>query len=148
MKPSSVIAAISEPPTGATAGESSAPTESAESAPTEATPTPPAAAPATATPHRERNHDHPAAPPAARLQDGDQDDEGDQEHEPPAAALLTAATLLAPHAAQAQPATGNVVPGIEVLLQDSLHLLKGKRVGLLTNHSARDRRPSFLPDLP
>jgi len=65
----------------------------------------------------------------------------------PAAALLTAATLLAPHAAQAQPATGNVVPGIEVLLQDSLHLLKGKRVGLLTNHSGRDRRGTSTVDL-
>jgi uncharacterized protein YbbC (DUF1343 family) len=65
----------------------------------------------------------------------------------PAAALLTAATLLAPGPAQAQPATGNVVPGIEVLLQDSLHLLKGKRVGLLTNHSGRDRRGTSTVDL-
>ena len=32
-----------------------------------------------------------------------------------------------------------VVPGIEVLLTDSLHLIRGKRVGLLTNHSGRDR---------
>ncbi|CAN5897160.1 DUF1343 domain-containing protein [soil metagenome] len=32
-----------------------------------------------------------------------------------------------------------VVPGIEVLLTDSLHLVRGKRVGLLTNHSGRDR---------
>ena len=65
----------------------------------------------------------------------------------PAAALLAAATLLAPGPAQAQPATGNVVPGIEVLLQDSLHLLKGKRVGLLTNHSGRDRRGTSTVDL-
>ena len=65
----------------------------------------------------------------------------------PAAALLAAATLLVPHAAPAQPATGNVVPGIEVLLQDSLHLLKGKRVGLLTNHSGRDRRGTSTVDL-
>ena len=40
----------------------------------------------------------------------------------------------------AQPRAGGVVPGIEVLLKDSLHLLKGKRVGLLTNHSGRDRQ--------
>jgi uncharacterized protein YbbC (DUF1343 family) len=32
-----------------------------------------------------------------------------------------------------------VRPGIEVLLTDSLHLLQGKRVGLITNHSAVDR---------
>ncbi len=64
----------------------------------------------------------------------------------PAAALLAAA-LLAPPATHAQPATGNVVPGIEVLLQDSLHLLKGKRVGLLTNHSGRDRRGTSTVDL-
>jgi len=63
----------------------------------------------------------------------------------PAAALLAAATLAAP-AAHAQPA-GNVAPGIEVLLQDSLHLLKGKRVGLLTNHSGRDRRGTSTVDL-
>ena len=33
------------------------------------------------------------------------------------------------------------VPGIEVLLRDSLHLVRGKRVGLITNHTAvtRDR---------
>ena len=36
--------------------------------------------------------------------------------------------------------SANVVPGIEVLLTDSLHLIRGKRVGLLTNHSGRDRR--------
>jgi len=63
----------------------------------------------------------------------------------PAAALLAAATLAAP-AAHAQPA-GNVAPGIEVLLQDSLHLLTGKRVGLLTNHSGRDRRGTSTVDL-
>jgi uncharacterized protein YbbC (DUF1343 family) len=32
-----------------------------------------------------------------------------------------------------------VRPGIEVLLTDSIHLIRGKRVGLLTNHSGRDR---------
>lgn len=64
----------------------------------------------------------------------------------PAAALLAAATLAAP-AAHTQPAAGNVLPGIEVLLQDSLHLLKGKRVGLLTNHSGRDRRGTSTVDL-
>lgn len=37
------------------------------------------------------------------------------------------------------PAAAGVVPGVEVLLTDSLHLIQGKRVGLLTNHSGRDR---------
>lgn len=41
----------------------------------------------------------------------------------------------------------NVVPGIEVLLTDSLHLIRGKRVGLLTNHSGRDRRGTSSVDL-
>ncbi|AHG89114.1 putative conserved protein UCP016719 [Gemmatirosa kalamazoonensis] len=36
-------------------------------------------------------------------------------------------------------ASDGVVPGIEVLLRDSLHLVRGKRVGLVTNHSGRDR---------
>ncbi len=66
-----------------------------------------------------------------------------------AAALLATATLTAPASGQGVTggATGNVVPGIEVLLQDSLHLLTGKRVGLLTNHSGRDRRGTSTVDL-
>jgi uncharacterized protein YbbC (DUF1343 family) len=40
-----------------------------------------------------------------------------------------------------------VVPGVEVLLSDSLHLLRGKRVGLLTNHSGRDRAGTSTIDL-
>lgn len=44
-------------------------------------------------------------------------------------------------------ATGNVIPGIEVLLSDSIHLIRGKRVGLLTNHSGRDRRGTSTIDL-
>ncbi len=32
-----------------------------------------------------------------------------------------------------------VRPGIEVLLEDSLHLVRGRRVGLLTNHTGVDR---------
>ncbi len=47
----------------------------------------------------------------------------------------------------AQPARGSVVPGIEVLLTDSLHLIRGKRVGLLTNHSGRDRKGTSTIDL-
>ena len=37
-------------------------------------------------------------------------------------------------------AAGSVVPGVEVLVADSLHVLQGKRVGLITNHSGRDRQ--------
>jgi uncharacterized protein YbbC (DUF1343 family) len=40
-----------------------------------------------------------------------------------------------------------ITPGIEVLLTDSLHLLRGKRVGLLTNHSGRDRSGRSTIDL-
>ncbi|MGZ8378611.1 MAG: exo-beta-N-acetylmuramidase NamZ family protein [Gemmatirosa sp.] len=40
-----------------------------------------------------------------------------------------------------------VVPGVEVLLRDSLHLLRGKRVGLVTNHSGRDRAGTSTIDL-
>ena len=46
----------------------------------------------------------------------------------------------------AQTTTG-VIPGIEVLLSDSIHLVRGKRVGLLTNHSGRDRRGTSSADL-
>jgi uncharacterized protein YbbC (DUF1343 family) len=35
---------------------------------------------------------------------------------------------------------GAVVPGVEVLLADSVQLVRGKRVGLITNHSGRDRQ--------
>ncbi len=40
-----------------------------------------------------------------------------------------------------------VVPGITVLLTDSLHLLRGKRVGLITNHTARDEAGRSTIDL-
>ena len=49
---------------------------------------------------------------------------------------LALAAAPTPLAAQG---TAGVVPGIEVLLADSIHLVQGKRVGLLTNHSGRDR---------
>lgn len=44
-------------------------------------------------------------------------------------------------------AGGNVIPGVEVLLTDSMHLIRGKRVGLLTNHSGRDRKGTSTIDL-
>ena len=57
---------------------------------------------------------------------------------------LLAASPLATIAAQR---SAGVVPGIEVLLSDSLHLIRGKRVGLLTNHSGRDRKGTSTIDL-
>ena len=68
------------------------------------------------------------------------------------AAALLAVTVPAPAPLRAQPGTaaatqGRVMPGIEVLLRDSLHLVKGKRVGLLTNHSGRDRAGTSTVDL-
>ena len=63
-----------------------------------------------------------------------------------AATLLSAVTALHAQAARAVRPAG-VVPGIEVLLTDSLHLIKGKRVGLLTNHSGRDRTGTSTIDL-
>lgn len=41
----------------------------------------------------------------------------------------------------------DVVPGIEVLLSDSIHLIRGKRVGLVTNQSGRDRKGTSSIDL-
>ena len=54
---------------------------------------------------------------------------------PPSLRLRALALLLAlaPHAAAAQ---ARVRLGIDVLVTDSLHLIKGKRVGLVTNHTA------------
>jgi uncharacterized protein YbbC (DUF1343 family) len=50
-----------------------------------------------------------------------------------------------PQRAAAQDAS--VAPGIEVLLSDSVHLVRGKRVGLITNHTARDREGRSSIDL-
>jgi uncharacterized protein YbbC (DUF1343 family) len=46
----------------------------------------------------------------------------------------SSADTAAPRRTEAPP-----VPGIEVLLSDSLHLVRGKRVGLITNHTAVTR---------
>jgi len=71
------------------------------------------------------------------------------------AALLAALTAgcastrssVAPSPAIACAANGAVLPGVEVLLRDSLQLVQGKRVGLLTNHSGRDRQGTSTIDL-
>jgi len=59
-------------------------------------------------------------------------------------AAFSCVSLAAPAAAQT---SAGVVPGVEVLLTDSLHLIQGKRVGLLTNHSGRDRKGTSTIDL-
>src|SRR5215217_4031370 len=59
---------------------------------------------------------------------------------------LVVALAAWPVAAQSA-ASGPVVPGVEVLLEDSLHLLRGKRVGLITNHTGRDRAGRRTIDL-
>ena len=53
----------------------------------------------------------------------------------------------APATAAADQQSGGVIPGIEVLLSDSMHLIRGKRVGLITNHSGRDRNGTSTIDL-
>jgi uncharacterized protein YbbC (DUF1343 family) len=40
-----------------------------------------------------------------------------------------------------------VRPGVSVLLSDSIHLVRGKRVGLITNHTARDEHGRGTIDL-
>src|SRR5215831_4004135 len=70
-------------------------------------------------------------------------------------ALLAFAMACASAAANdtsSKPATAasraaDVVPGVEVLLSDSIHLIRGKRVGLITNHSGRDRKGTSTIDL-
>jgi len=64
-----------------------------------------------------------------------------------ATSLAAALSTFAPSAPVAAQGKGNVIPGVEVLLSDSLHLLRGKRVGLLTNHSGRDRKGTSTIDL-
>jgi len=54
--------------------------------------------------------------------------------------LLIAALIAAPVQAQ-------VKPGLEVLLSDSLHVLQGKRIGLITNHTGLDREGRRNVDL-
>ncbi|MEP6692837.1 MAG: DUF1343 domain-containing protein [Gemmatimonadaceae bacterium] len=60
--------------------------------------------------------------------------------------MVAVVALVAPaHRALAQ--RPGVVPGVEVLLADSLHLVRGQRVGLITNHTGRDRAGTSTVDL-
>ena len=67
------------------------------------------------------------------------------------ARLLSFLLMLAPAACAGAAATQApapaVVPGVEVALGDSLALLRGKRVGLITNPSGRDRHGNSTIDL-
>jgi uncharacterized protein YbbC (DUF1343 family) len=65
----------------------------------------------------------------------------------PLKALPLALAFAIPTATIAAQTSAGVIPGVEVLLTDSLHLLKGKRVGLLTNHSGRNRQGVSTIDL-
>jgi uncharacterized protein YbbC (DUF1343 family) len=64
--------------------------------------------------------------------------------------LIIMATAVAP-ALHAQPSCitvdGSVRPGVETLLTDSIATLRGKRVGLITNHSGRNRAGTSTIDL-
>ena len=64
----------------------------------------------------------------------------------PLFAALTLACAPSAPVSVAPSQSAGVVPGIEVLLTDSLHLVRGKRVGLLTNHSGRDRNGTSTID--
>jgi uncharacterized protein YbbC (DUF1343 family) len=63
----------------------------------------------------------------------------------PAKCLALVVAVSSPFCLPAQ--TSGVVPGVEVLLSDSMHLIRGKRVGLLTNHSGRDRQGRSTIDM-
>jgi uncharacterized protein YbbC (DUF1343 family) len=66
---------------------------------------------------------------------------------PAPASQTTATTQSGGAAATAQAsATVDVVPGLEVVVRDSMHLLRGKRVGLITNPSAVTRQGEHAAD--
>lgn len=53
----------------------------------------------------------------------------------------------APGAAETQAVPAQVLPGAEVLLRDSLHLVAGRRVGLVANMAAVDHRGTSVVDV-
>jgi uncharacterized protein YbbC (DUF1343 family) len=71
-----------------------------------------------------------------------------------ALAVLCAAPACTPAGGMAQPAGGTmqpsaqaaVIPGLEIVVRDSMHLLRGKRVGLITNQSAVTRQGEHAAD--
>ena len=65
-----------------------------------------------------------------------------------AVVLLVAVALGVGFAAAPLPtAAAKVQPGIEVLLDEYLHLIEGKRVGLITNHTGIDSNGTHIADL-
>ncbi len=60
--------------------------------------------------------------------------------------VVLAAALLSCPQELGQPLP-RVFPGITVLLRDSLHLIRGQRVGLITNHTGRDEQGRSSIDL-
>lgn len=60
---------------------------------------------------------------------------------------LAGLLALAARPAVAQPSPAAVRPGITVLVTDSIHLIRGKRVGLITNHTGRDAQGTSSIDL-
>ena len=60
---------------------------------------------------------------------------------------LVVLACVAPMSGVVAQTSAEVIPGVEVLLTDSIHLVRGKRVGLLTNHSGRDRHGTSTIDL-
>ncbi len=73
---------------------------------------------------------------------------------PPETAAGSADSVARPTATAAaertrqQPSTASaVIPGIEILLRDSMHLVRGKRVGLITNQSAVTRSGELGADV-
>ena len=61
--------------------------------------------------------------------------------------LLTLVTPAQSIQVSTQQSSGKIKPGIQVLLEDSLHLVKGKRVGLVTNQTGVDSNGSSSIDL-
>lgn len=59
---------------------------------------------------------------------------------------IAVAAACVPSVAHAQRSPG-IIPGVEVLLTDSTHLVRGKRVGLITNQSGRNRAGTSTIDL-
>lgn len=61
--------------------------------------------------------------------------------------LILALLALCAGQGEAQARSGRVRTGLEVLLTDSIHLIRGKRVGLITNHTAVDALGRSAVDL-
>jgi uncharacterized protein YbbC (DUF1343 family) len=55
-------------------------------------------------------------------------------------------TLPAPAPNEDAAAAAPVIPGLEILVRDSAHLVRGKRVGLITNHTAVTREGQHAVD--